>query len=350
MIRLALIGCGQVVEVFHLPALLKVREFELAAVVDVDEGRGRRIAARAGAPKARVSRDVQHVVDRCDAALVSVPNMLHADVSVPLLERGRHVLIEKPMAVSVHDCDRLIGAAKGSGAVLSAAMVRRFIPAYDLLATLISSGTFGSPVSALVREGVVYNWGAVTGFFLKREQSGGGVLVDFGPHVLDALLWWFGDLSVDSYEDDSYGGVEAECRVRLRSAAGVAVTIELSRLRQLPCTARVEFERGVVEINLRTGAADVTIGGTRTPIRGRVGVDRRGTWSTPADPFVLQLQRFARDIDTRAGVTASALAGREVAALFEACAGRRRPLQGPAAPVTELDAAQAASAGMVERI
>lgn len=346
MIRLGIIGCGQVAEVFHLPALAKVRELQLTAVVDVDEARARRFAQRAGAARAIVTRDVADIVDHCDAALIAVPNMLHAAASLPLLQRGRHVLVEKPMAVSVDDCDRLIGAARTSGAVLAAAMVRRFIPAYDLVDDLVSSGALGAPLSIVAREGVVYNWRAATGFFLKKDQAGGGVLVDFGPHVLDALLWWLRDVSVDTYEDDACGGVEAECRIRLQSAAGVRVDVELSRLRQLPCTARVEFERGVVEINLRTGAADLAIGGARAPIRGRVGVNREGTWCLAPDPFVLQLRQFVSDIDTRAGVTATALAARRIAALFQACAERRQPLEGPASPA--LDRAMAAD--LVERI
>ncbi len=160
--------------------------------------------------------------------LVALPNYLHAPACIPLLERGCHVLVEKPMAtISVAECDRLITAARGSGAVLSVAMVWRFIAAAEQLAReVISRRTFGVIRRVRVTEGVIYNWPATTGFFLKKEQTGGGVLVDFGSHVLDALLWWLGELTVRTYEDDTYGGVEAECHVRCTSTTGVAVNIE----------------------------------------------------------------------------------------------------------------------------
>jgi predicted dehydrogenase len=217
-------------------------------------------------------------------------------------------------------------------------MVRRFVAAYELVNELIAQQTFGAVRRVRVREGVVYNWPATTGFFLKKDEAGGGVLVDFGSHVLDALLWWLGDLALESYEDDAFGGVEAECRLKLSSAKGVAVDIELSRLRRLSCTARVECERAAIEINMHSGAADLFVAGTRTPLRGRVGVLDRGGWAAAADPFTLQLQAFVTDIHRQAGVTSTAATAREVAAVFEACANQRRPLAGPASPFVDLGA------------
>jgi predicted dehydrogenase len=336
MIRLALIGCGRVAEAFHLPAIARVDGVVLSAVVDVDQSRARSLASMSGVKGVVVAREVADVFGACDAALIALPNYLHAPVCVPLLERAHHVLVEKPMASTVDDCDQLISTARASGAVLSVAMVRRFIAAYELVNELITQRTFGAVRRVRVREGVVYNWPATTGFFLKKEQAGGGVLVDFGSHVLDALVWWLGDLTVESYEDDACGGVEAECRIKLSSAQGVAIDIELSRLRRLSCTARVECERAAVEINMHSGAADLFVVGTRTPLRGRVGVLDRGGWAAAADPFTLQLQAFVTDIHRQAGVTSTAATARSVATLFEACASRRQPLVGPASPVVDL--------------
>lgn len=337
MIRLALVGCGKVAEAFHLPALSAVRGLTLTAVLDVNPSRARALAAMSGVSDVYVANDLSDLVGRCDAALVALPNYLHASACIPLLEQGCHVLVEKPMAVSVEDCDRLIAAARGSGAVLSAAMVRRFIAAYELVRGLISKQTFGPIRRIQVAEGVAYNWPATTGFFLKKDQAGGGVLVDFGSHVLDTLLWWLGDLTVNAYEDDAYGGVEAECHAQCTSTAGVPVDIELSRLRRLACTAQVECEHATVEINLHNGAVDLIITGTRSMIRGRVGARGQSGWTPAADPFVLQLRAFLSDIQRGAGVTPTATTARDVASLFAACAAKRRPLEGPASPAVELD-------------
>ena len=337
MIRLGLIGCGKVAQAFHLPALSNVQDISLSAVLDVDPARARALAAASGVSGVHVATDVSDLAGRCDAALVALPNYLHAPACIPLLERGCHVLVEKPMATSVEDCDRLIAAARGSRAVLSVAMVRRFVAAYGLVREVISKQTFGAVRRVCVAEGVPYNWPAATGFFLKKEQAGGGVLVDFGSHVLDALLWWLGDLTVSAYEDDAYGGVEAECRVRCTSTAGVAVDIELSRLRRLACTARIECDHATIEINVHNSAVDLIIAGTRTPIRGRVGLLGQAGWTPDVDPFVLQLRAFLSDIQRSAGVTPTATTARAVATLFAACAERRRPLEGPASPAVDLE-------------
>jgi predicted dehydrogenase len=332
MIRLGLVGCGKVVEAFHLPALAHVPGLTLSALVDVDTSRARALAVRAGVPDARVATDVREVMDVCDAALIALPNHLHASVGALLLEHGRHVLIEKPMATTVAECTRLIDAARASGAVLGVAMVRRFTPAYQLVADLAASHAFGAVRRIAVREGVVYNWPATTGFFVKRAESGGGVLVDFGPHVLDGIVSWLGPLVVTSYEDDAYGGVEAECRVTLTSPAGAAIDVELSRLRLLPCTARVEFERALVEVNLRSGAIDLVVGDSSHPIRGQAGSGAIGAWTPGSDPFALQFAAFAEDIRGERGVLPTALAARDIAVMFEQCAELRNPLSGPATP------------------
>jgi predicted dehydrogenase len=337
MIRLAIVGCGRVAEVFHLPALSRIDGITVSAVLDAEPSRAQALAAQSGVPGVHIARDIDDLAGRCDAALVALPNYLHAPVCISLLERGCHVLVEKPMAVAVEDCDRLIEAARRSGAVLSVAMVRRFIAAYELARQVVSKRLFGVVRRVRVAEGVTYNWPATTGFFLKREQAGGGVLVDYGSHVLDALCWWLGELRVTAYEDDAYGGVEAECRLRCVSAAGVDVDVELSRLRRLSCTARIECDDAALDINLHSGAADLILAETATPIRGRVGTLGQGGWTPPTDPFALQLQAFVSDIRRDAGVTPTASTARQVAALFGECAAVRGQLEGPASPTFDLD-------------
>src|SRR5258707_74699 len=88
---------------------------------------------------------------------------------------------------------------------------------------------------------------------LTALVAAGGVLVDFGSHVFDALSWWLGPLTVLAYEDDACGGVEAECRAQLSDARGVLIDVELTRLRHIPCTARIDWDRATIEIDLRSG-------------------------------------------------------------------------------------------------
>jgi predicted dehydrogenase len=331
-IRLAIVGCGRVVETFHAPALRDVNVFTPTVVVERDDDRGRAVAATFGHDVA-IAASIAEALDRCDAALVALPNGLHARVCVELLEHGRHVLVEKPMATTTAECDRMIAAARASGAVLRVGLVRRFIPAYQLVAGIIAAGVFGALRRITVREGVVYDWPATTGFFLSRREAGGGVLVDFGSHVLDALSWWTGGLTLASYADDAFGGVEAECRIELTAARGVEIVVELSRLRRLPCTAKLEFALATLELNLHSGAVDMMLGGSPAAVRGRVGAQSCGAWAPPPNQFVQQLAAFADDIHRGTGVSETAETARDVAELFEHCQRARKPLGGPASPV-----------------
>src|SRR5687767_5350166 len=94
-VRLAVVGCGAVAELYHLPALLDSPDVELVAFVDPDLARARRLAERA--PGADVLPGCDGLADRVDAVLLTAPNALHVPLGVPLLTAGVHLLVEKPM-------------------------------------------------------------------------------------------------------------------------------------------------------------------------------------------------------------------------------------------------------------
>src|SRR5687768_3065184 len=116
-LRLGVVGCGAVAELYHLPALLASTEVELVAFVDPDLARARRLADRA--PGAEALTDVDQLAGRVDAVLVATPNAWHAPLGAPLLAAGVHVLVEKPMARTAAECDELLAAARAGGAVLA---------------------------------------------------------------------------------------------------------------------------------------------------------------------------------------------------------------------------------------
>jgi predicted dehydrogenase len=116
-LRLGVVGCGAVAERYHLPALMGAPDVVVSAFVDPDAQRAQALAARV--PGAIAASAVDAVSEHLDAVLLTAPNVVHASVGVPLLERGVHLLVEKPMARTAAECDALIGAASLSGAVLA---------------------------------------------------------------------------------------------------------------------------------------------------------------------------------------------------------------------------------------
>jgi predicted dehydrogenase len=246
--RLAILGCGAVAESAHLPALARMQNVRAALLVDTNAERRQRLAAKFNVEQTAAEVDGHY--DLFDAAIVALPHALHAPVSVKLLAQGKSVLVEKPMAITVADCDAMIGAADRTGAILGVGLFRRFIWSLQFARSLVQEGVLGQLESFDFREGNIYNWPVASDFFFRKEAAGGGVLIDTGAHTLDSLLHLLGDFSDVEYFDDAEGGVEANCLIKLRLQNGAPGTVELSRTRKLRNTGIVRGTRGVLEITL----------------------------------------------------------------------------------------------------
>lgn len=124
-----------------------------------------------------------------DAVDLCLPTNLHAPVAIEALEHGKHVLVEKPMALNIDECTRMMDAAKANGRVLMSAQVLRFFPAYKALIDAVQSGKFGRVHHALFRRRCAApGWSA---WLADRSLSGGGVF-DLLIHDIDMMLVCFG--------------------------------------------------------------------------------------------------------------------------------------------------------------
>lgn len=335
-LRLAVVGCGAVAAIHHLPALSLCRSAEAVVLVDADLGRARDLAARFGVPE--TATDIRSLPGRVDAAIVALPNSLHAPVSIDLLRQGVHVLVEKPMALNVRECDAMIAAAEAGRSVLAVGLEFRFFDSSLFVRNLLRDGLLGKIQRFEMHQGVIPRWPFATDFLLKKETAGGGVLADFGVHVLDLLLWWLGDWTDLEYRDDAEGGIESDCELLLTLGSGetgsdaglVKGTIEISRTRNLPNTCLFEGQRASLEVgiwepdpSIRLLLADreVALDGRARRTEGS-GVDF-------LEAFVRQIDDFAAAIRERREPHVPGREGRRSQALIEECYARRQPLELP---------------------
>nr|CRL69219.1 putative oxidoreductase [Mycolicibacterium komanii] len=219
MIRVLLVGAGAVVEE-HYRALLRRLErsgtLRVAAVVEPNESRGQRIAAGFKQADYHPDLDAAFAIGSYDLAIITSPPGLHADHVCASVERGSHVLCEKPMATTVNDANRMTAAAKRADRLLCVAFPRRFYSSFADVAKLVSRGDLGEDLRFTYREGGTYGWPVATDAAFRREKSGGGALMDKGVHVLDLLSSIFGEPSVERAFDDSFvGGVETNSKLEL---------------------------------------------------------------------------------------------------------------------------------------
>lgn len=195
-VRWGLIGCGDISRKRVAPALRDSPLCELVAVSRARAELAESFAREFGVP--RWSSDWHDfLMDyEIDAIYVATPVHLHAEQTIAAAERGKHVLCEKPMALSVADCDRMIAACRGNDVKLGIAYYRHFYPVVRRVKELVNSGELGVPVVAQIN---AFEWFDVAAsdpraWLIRRELSGGGPMFDFGCHRIEVLLDIFRDV------------------------------------------------------------------------------------------------------------------------------------------------------------
>ncbi|MBC7927691.1 MAG: Gfo/Idh/MocA family oxidoreductase [Bryobacteraceae bacterium] len=246
--KLALLGCGALSELYYSPALREVglvENLQVSALIDPNPSR-LDVLARSFPKARRLASMTDLSRGEVDLAIVASPPKFHSEQTIALLRLGIHVLCEKPMASSVAEAWAMVDTASKAGRLLSVGLFRRFFPSSQFVHDLITGGALGRPVSFRWMEGGPFNWPATSASFFQKAASPGGVFGDIGPHVLDLLLFWFGEPCSIDYEDDAVGGLEANARLDLAFENGVTGTLRLSRDTAIPNGTRIYFERGSV--------------------------------------------------------------------------------------------------------
>ena len=350
----ALIGCGAVTQKSYTPALA---ELERAGVIDtvalVDPNPERTAGVGKTLSTARQYQDLQTMLaDRTlDLAIVAAPHRFHADLTIACLERGIPVLCEKPMALTVADCDRMVKAADEAGCVLAVGHFRRFFPSCKMVKDILDAGLLGAVRSFRFLDGETYNWPAQTASPFKRAEAGGGVLIDIGAHTIDLLLWWLGDVTEVLYQDDAMGGVEANCRMYVRMVSGAEGIVQLSRDCPLPNRYVIECEKGWIAYmcdvvdRIEWGLYDSDYG-----LDAEIRMMAAQTQTTmrelgPAVPgymdcFAAQLRNVVAAIYGAETLCVPGTEARKSVALIEKCYSNRKLLEMPWLDETEIQRAQ----------
>ena len=191
--RTALVGCGKVGQI-HAQALAALPESDLVGVCDSDPTRSASFASRFGG---RSFTDIATMLHDCgvQALCIATPHPLHAEAAVLAAEAGVHVLVEKPMAAALEDCDAMLAAAGRGGVKLGVISQRRWYEPVLRMKAAIDAGKIGQPVLGTF---VMYSWRDPSYYRSdpwrgRWDTEGGGVLVNQSPHMLDLLGWLMGD-------------------------------------------------------------------------------------------------------------------------------------------------------------
>ena len=230
ILHLGVVGCGAVSELYYTPAinqLEKRNKLRVKALFDPNPERVAKI--HQSFPHAHHVKDFNELSNmNIDLVIVASPPKFHAEQTISLLKSGHSVLCEKPMATTVTEGEAMIEAASSCRRILAIGLYRRFLPATQFIRNVLSHGLLGEVKTFYCYEGGRFSWPIQSFSFFKKETARGGVLLDLGVHLLDLLIWWWGEPVEVRCEDDAMGGLETNSYLTLKFAEGFFGKVRLS--------------------------------------------------------------------------------------------------------------------------
>lgn len=218
-LRVAVVGAGFIASRGHLPALQHRTDTEVVALVDVNAERSLAVAEQFRIPATFTDYATMLREAQPDLVIIGTPNVLHAPQTLAAIEAGAHVLVEKPMATSAVDAQRMADAARAAGRVLTIGLHNRYRPEMNYLKGLVDAGELGriyyAKISLLRRRGIP-GFGS---WFTNKDLAGGGAIMDIGVHMVDLALWLMGSPTPVSVMGVTY----AEFGPRARALGGWGV-------------------------------------------------------------------------------------------------------------------------------
>jgi predicted dehydrogenase len=253
--RLGLIGSGWISETY-MTALHRVPEGDAVAVWSRSRENAERFAARHHLPLA--TNRLEELLPHVDAVCVNSPNANHAEHAIAAARSGKHVIVEKPLAVSLEQGRAIIDACREAGVGLAYAEELPFVPKFVRAREIVESGGLGDILYVTQREA---HGGPHSPWFFTREEAGGGVLMDMACHSIECVRWLLGKPEVESVSaqletyDPARTKLDDHAIVHLRLSNGARAHCEASWVLQGGMQSRLEIwgSRGYLDVDLLQG-------------------------------------------------------------------------------------------------
>lgn len=352
-VRVGLIGSGWITEQ-HIAAFAAAPNTEVVALADYPRdrggrpGRGAALAADKGI--ARYYEDYRRLLEQDDVQMVTValPNVQHAEVTLAALDARKHVVVEKPLCLSLEHAQRIVDRAREVGRIVGYAEQLCFTPKYVRAKALMDGGAIGRPLfleQTEIHEGPYSDW------FFDPELAGGGALMDMGCHAIEYARWMFDkaevvrvSAQVSTMVHGARGPVDDHCLVHLDFEDGRKAMLQAGWIQKggMTSAAKVLGTEGVLQVDLlqENGIRAYSEKGAEGLYPGWQRPDYEWLWN---NGYAQQMSAFAKAAQTGETPMESALDGLKVleimwAAYASAAQGRSvslpyRPPEGSHNPV-----------------
>lgn len=231
--KIAIIGTGGISRV-HFNAISQMEDVELCAVCDINEERAKACGEKYQVPYFVDYHEIPQKTD-AEAVIVTLPHGLHCESAEFFLESGLHVMMEKPMANTVEECDRMIAAAQRSGKKLAIAHPQNFGPAHHCLKKIIESEELGKLCMINEFNTTEYFTDSRPRWFLNKKMAGGGLAMNYGAHFFNKLFYHVNSKPVEIVSNVGAKGelpegtdVEGHAQFFVRLENGITATVTFS--------------------------------------------------------------------------------------------------------------------------
>jgi len=201
-IKVGIIGLGTIAQLVHLPNLAKFNNAVVSAVAEINKNRLNTIADKFNIKERYSSHTELLAKSDVQTVIISTPTSSHKEVAIAALKAGKDVLVEKPLARTYQETKQIVDAAKKYKKKLMVGMNLRYRPDSMILKSLLNAGEIGEPF--YVKCGWLRKQSSSEKWFTKKEESGGGVIIDLSILLLDLSLWLLNFPAVETVSTKSF--------------------------------------------------------------------------------------------------------------------------------------------------
>ncbi|MDK8193533.1 Gfo/Idh/MocA family oxidoreductase [Paenibacillus sp. UMB7766-LJ446] len=298
-IKVAVFGCGAIAERRHIPEYAANENVELVAFADPIVERAEKMAETYGG-KAYSSYEELLASEEVDAVSVCTPNYLHAPMAIAAANAGKHVLVEKPMAVTTEEGEQMIEAAKKNGVYLMVGHNQRLMPPHIKAKEILDSGKLGKVLNFRTSFGHPgpegWSVDGAESWFFRKEEAIMGAMGDLGVHKSDFIRYLLDDEVSEVagfistlHKENTKVDDNATCLLRMKSGAIGTLVASWTQYRAGDNSTVLWCENGVMKIGTVEGdevIVELTNGTVETYKVGAMATNEKQVPSGVIDAFV----------------------------------------------------------------
>ena len=203
-LRFGIIGAGGIADRRTIPGMMEAKNVEVVAVMEINADNAERLRAKYNAKFAYTDAEELVKNPEVDAVYVLTPNYAHYTITMDALRAGKHVFCEKPITVNYALSCEMAEEARRQNKIVTIGVVNRYNKSVEMLEELNRQGRFGKIYHVYCSFRSFRSIPGLGGAFTNKAESGGGVLIDWGVHFFDLVLYILGGAKVNTVSCDAY--------------------------------------------------------------------------------------------------------------------------------------------------